>query len=133
MSYPRGEREYGRFEDPLTEDIIGACTEVHRHMGPGLPESTYELCRAQELRRRGRRAQQQVAVPVAYKGVWLDGGYRLDMVVENRVLLELKAVERLPIWRLPPSPETTAPPYWRYACTNRGPPEPPAASPTPMR
>ncbi len=91
----QGEREHGRFEDPLTEDIIGACIEVHRHLGPGLLESTYELCLTQELGLRGRRVQPQVPVPVAYKGVWLDCGYRLDLVVENRVLLELKAVERL--------------------------------------
>ena len=85
-------------KDPLSASVIGAAIEVHRHLGPGLLESTYEACLAHELQQRGIEIQRQVTLPVRYKGVSLECGYRIDIMVEDRLLLELKAVERvLPI------------------------------------
>jgi GxxExxY protein len=91
----QGGWEKGRIRDSLTEKLIGGCIEVHRHLGPGLLESAYEECLCHEFRLRGIEFERQKPLPVAYKGTWLDCGYRLDLVVEGRVLLELKAVERL--------------------------------------
>ena len=81
--------------DPLTEKIIGFAIEVHRQLGPGLLESTYEECLCFELEQAAMACRRQVSLPVVYKSVQLDCGYRLDIVVENRVILELKTVERL--------------------------------------
>ena len=81
--------------DPLTERIIGAAIEVHRHLGPGLLESAYAACLCWELRHTGLADAQQVPVPIAYKGVRLDVGYRLDLLVDERVIVELKAVDKL--------------------------------------
>jgi len=84
--------------EALTEQIIGAAIEVHKALGPGLLESVYEECLCHELHLRGIRFQRQVIVPVVYKGVALDCGYRLDLIVEDTVVLELKCVDRvLPI------------------------------------
>jgi len=79
----------------LTESIIGAAIEVHRELGPGLLESTYERCLSRELTLNGVNHECQVVLPVTYKGEKLDCGYRLDVVVENAVVLELKSVEEL--------------------------------------
>jgi GxxExxY protein len=84
----------GRFDDG-SDQIIGACIEVHRHLGPGLLESAYEHCLAYELSLRGFRFERQRPVPVAYKGVRLHCGYRLDIVVEDKFIVEIKAIERL--------------------------------------
>jgi len=81
--------------DPLTERVIGFAIEVHRHLGPGLLESAYEECLCYELSQAGFALTRQVPLPVVYKSVRLDCGYRLDVVVENRVIVELKSVERL--------------------------------------
>lgn len=81
--------------DPLTEKIIGFAIEVHRHLGPGLLESAYEECLCYELQQSGLIYRRQVPLPVVYKAVRLDCGYRIDIVVEQRVILELKTVERL--------------------------------------
>jgi GxxExxY protein len=81
--------------DPLTNAIIGAAIEVHRNLGPGLLESIYEACLAWELRDRGVGVEQQVAVPVVYKGHELRIAYRVDLVVERSVIVEVKAVDRL--------------------------------------
>ena len=81
--------------DPLTEEIIGAAIDVHRVLGPGLLESAYQECLCVELGLRNLRFYSQVALPVKYKGHHIDLGYRIDLVVENRIVLELKAVERL--------------------------------------
>ena len=72
-----------------------ACIRVHRELGPGLLESAYERCLAQELRDLGLQFDQQRALPVAYKGLDLECGYRLDFVIEESMILEVKAVERL--------------------------------------
>jgi GxxExxY protein len=84
-----------RISDSLTERIIGFAIEVHRQLGPGLLESAYEECLCFELGQADLRFARQVSLPVVYKSVRLDCGYRLDVVVEDRVILELKAVERL--------------------------------------
>jgi len=81
--------------DPLTERVIGLAIEVHRHLGPGLLESAYEECLCYELNEKGIGFERQVALPVVYKEVKLDCGYRMDVVVENKVVIELKTVERL--------------------------------------
>ena len=79
----------------LTESIIGAAISVHRELGPGLLESTYEACLAYELIERRLIVERQKALPVKYRGVNLDCGYRIDLLVENRVIVELKTVERI--------------------------------------
>ena len=79
----------------LTGAIIGAAMEVHNILGPGLLESTYEECLAREFELRGIHYDRQKAVPVVYKDVKLDCGYRIDLVVEGHVVVELKAVENL--------------------------------------
>jgi GxxExxY protein len=75
--------------------IIGACIEIHRELGPGLLESAYEECLAYELSKAGLRCERQKPLPVRYKEVQLDCGYRLDFVVEDALLVELKAVTEL--------------------------------------
>lgn len=79
----------------ITDKIIGAAIEVHRVLGPGLLESAYEECLCHELELRGLAFQRQVQLPVRYKEVLLNCGYRLDLVVAEAVVVELKAVERL--------------------------------------
>ena len=81
--------------EELTEKIIGAAIEVHRVLGPGLLESAYEECLCHELRLRGLKFQRQVALPVNYKAINLDCGYRVDILVEGAVVLELKCVEHI--------------------------------------
>jgi len=79
----------------ITEKVIGCAVEVHRALGPGLLESAYEECLCYELSQTGLKFQRQVELPIAYKGVNLDCGYRMDVVVEDSVIIEVKAVERL--------------------------------------
>jgi len=79
----------------LTERIIGAAIEVHRVIGPGLLESAYELCLAHELSLANISFERQVPLPLTYKSLQLDCGYRLDFLVEKTVFLELKAIESL--------------------------------------
>lgn len=81
--------------DHLSNSIIGAAIEVHRALGPGLLESAYEECLAYELRLRDIAFERQIPLPVVYKGIKLDCGYRLDLLVEGLVIVELKTVERL--------------------------------------
>jgi len=78
----------------LTEQIIGAAIEVHRHLGPGLLESAYETCLAYELEQRGLTAERQKALPLIYKEIRLDQGYRIDLLVAQKVVVELKVVEQ---------------------------------------
>ena len=82
-------------ENHVTEAVIGSAIEVHRALGPGLLESAYEACLAYELGRRGLRVERQKPVPLTYGSVRLDCGYRADLVVEDRVMVELKSVDRL--------------------------------------
>ena len=81
--------------DLLTEKIIGCAIEVHKGIGPGLLESAYEECLCYELAQNGLAFRRQVPLPVVYKGVNLDCGYRLDIIVEDLVILEIKAEDRL--------------------------------------
>jgi GxxExxY protein len=78
-----------------TQQIIGAAIEVHKGLGPGLLESAYEECLCHELRLRGLSFKRQVPLPIEYKGVKLDCGYLLDLVVQDSVLIELKSVEKV--------------------------------------
>jgi GxxExxY protein len=79
----------------ITEQIIGACIEIHRQLGPGLLESVYEECLCHELSVRGIRFERQKPLPIRYKTVLLECGYRLDLVVEGMIIVELKTVEQL--------------------------------------
>jgi GxxExxY protein len=94
LNIHRGDAEARRF-DELTDQVIGACIEVHRALGPGLLESAYEECLCHELSLRKLAFERQVPLPVNYKAVKLDCGYRLDIVVEGKLVLELKTVETL--------------------------------------
>lgn len=79
----------------VTGKIIGCAIEVHRHLGPGLLESTYEACLLHELVNAGLSVQKQVNMPLVYKSINLEHGYRLDLIVENTVVVEVKMVEAI--------------------------------------
>ena len=81
--------------DRISGTVIGCAIEVHRVLGPGLLESAYEICLAQELGLRGHEVERQRQMPVVYRGIQIDSGYRLDLVVDELVIVELKAVESL--------------------------------------
>lgn len=81
--------------EAVTDPIIGAAIGVHRALGPGLLESAYEACLVFELMDRGLEVRRQIPMPVVYRGVDIDCGYRVDLMVEGSVVVELKAVERL--------------------------------------
>jgi len=84
-------------EEPnkITEAIIGAAIEVHRALGPGLLESAYQACLAYLLTEYGHKVEQQKSLPIYFKGVHLDAGYRLDLLVDDAVIVEIKAVDQL--------------------------------------
>ena len=82
-------------DEGLTETVIGASIEIHKELGPGLLESTYETCLVFELENRGISFKRQLELPINYKGLNLDAGYRIDILVEDRLILELKAVEKI--------------------------------------
>ena len=82
-------------QDPFTGKVIGYAIEVHRELGPGLLESTYQQCLAHELHRNGFGFKLEHPLPVEYKGIRLDCGYRIDVLVENRLIIELKAVDEI--------------------------------------
>ncbi len=79
----------------LTESVIACAMEVHRSLGPGLLELAYEQCLCHEMKIRGLPFERQVALPVKYKGVSLDCGYRIDILVDKRVILEIKTVDSI--------------------------------------
>ena len=81
--------------DKLSNRVIGCAIEVHRNIGPGLLESTYEQCLAHEFKMEGMPFKLQHPLPVAYKGLKLDCGYRIDLLVDNSLIVELKSVESL--------------------------------------
>ena len=85
----------GRETDPLTGNIIGAAIDVHRALGPGLLESAYEACLLYELRLRRLKVEAQKPLPIFYKDVMLDCGYRLDLIVEDQVIIEIKSVNAI--------------------------------------
>ena len=79
----------------ITGEIIGCCIEIHKELGPGLLESAYEECLAYELSNAGLYFERQKALPVRYKEIQIEYGYRMDFIVENHVVVELKSVEVL--------------------------------------
>ncbi len=81
-------------ENEVAKIVVDAAIAVHRALGPGLLESVYEAVLAAELRDRGLRVERQPAVPIEYRGIRFDEGFRADLIVEGKVLLELKSVER---------------------------------------
>ncbi len=82
-------------ENRLTSQIIGAAIEVHKQLGPGLLESSYETCLAYELEALGLQIERQKALPIVYKEIHLDHGYRIDLLVNQLVIVELKVVEAI--------------------------------------
>ena len=83
------------YENQLSEKIIGAAINVHRHFGPGLLESAYQECLYFELKQLGLKVQKEKPMPIIYKDVHLDHGYRIDLLVENKIVIEIKTVEFL--------------------------------------
>jgi GxxExxY protein len=79
----------------ISYDVIGAAFRVHSELGPGLLESTYEACLAYELGKLGLAFERQKSLPVTYQDVQLDAGYRIDLLVEDRIILEIKSVEAI--------------------------------------
>ena len=79
----------------LTETVIGFAIDVHRHLGPSLLESVYEECLCHDLSEQQIEFRQQVALPIVYKGVKLDCGYRMDLLIDGQLVLELKSVDRI--------------------------------------
>jgi GxxExxY protein len=82
-------------ENQISSKVIGACIEVHKQLGPGLLESTYETCLDYELSKLGFDVNRQIALPVVYKNVKLDAGYRIDLLIDNKIILEIKSVDAL--------------------------------------
>jgi len=82
-------------EDPLTRKIIGLAIEVHKHLGPGLLESAYRDCLCYELQTNNLHFEKEKILPLHYKGIDIVNGYRLDIIVENQIILELKTVEKI--------------------------------------
>ncbi len=89
------ESEHNEERDSLSHKVIGLAIEVHRGLGPGLLESAYEECLCYELKINDISFRRQVPLPVVYKSVKLDCGYRMDIVVDDKLIVELKAVEKL--------------------------------------
>src|SRR3954466_11218102 len=83
------------YDSDLSERVIGSAIEVHRHLGPGLLESAYEECLCFELKQFGIEYRRQVPLPVVYKDVRLDCGYRIDIVVRQQLIVEIKAIDRI--------------------------------------
>jgi GxxExxY protein len=81
--------------DNLSNKIIGCVIEVHKYLGPGLMESAYERCLSYEINAAGLKHEVQKQIPIEYKGIKLDVGYRIDLIVENSVIIELKSVEQI--------------------------------------
>lgn len=81
--------------DAISEKIIGAAIRVHRELGPGLLESAYEACLFFELNSQGLKVERQKSLPVVYRDVHLDCGYRIDLLIEGKIIIELKAVEQV--------------------------------------
>jgi GxxExxY protein len=79
----------------LTQKIIGCAIEVHKNLGPGMLESTYEECLKFELEKIGMKVEQQKELPLIYKGLRIEKAYKLDLLVENKVIVELKSVEKI--------------------------------------
>jgi GxxExxY protein len=93
---PRGSpKEPSEAVDRIATEIVDAAYRVHSELGPGLLESAYEMCVEHELKKRGLEVQRQVSLPVVYDSIEVDSGYRLDLVVDDAVIVELKSVDAL--------------------------------------
>ncbi|MEM9390699.1 MAG: GxxExxY protein [Bacteroidota bacterium] len=87
-------------EEVISRDIVNCCVKIHRSLGPGLLERVYEVCLAHELTKLGFQIKRQVNIPIAYDGIIFNEGLRLDLLVENLIIIELKAVEQVnPVWQ----------------------------------
>jgi GxxExxY protein len=95
MTHHKGTKDTKVLADRVSYDIVGAAIEVHKHLGPGLLESAYESCLCGELERRGIPYKRQVPLPVEYYGMTVDCGYRLDLIVDGLVVLEIKSVSKV--------------------------------------
>ena len=95
MFHHKGTKDTKVLADRLSFDIVGAAIEVHRELGPGLLESAYETCLCRELRFKGIPFQRQVLLPLRYRGLDLDCGYRLDLLIAGLVVVEVKAISRI--------------------------------------
>ena len=91
----RGTEKTVYYHKELTEKLIACAIEVHRHLGPGLLESAYDECFCYELGKNGVPIERQKALPLVYKEIKLDCGYRMDVVADNKVVVELKCVEKI--------------------------------------
>ena len=111
----KAESEESARRDPLTHAIIGGAIEVHKALGPGLLESAYEECLAVELADRGLHVRRQVDVPLVFKGRRMPIAFRMDMLVNDEVILELKAIEAVL-----PAHEVTLMTYMRLAGKKKG-------------
>jgi len=88
------------FEEEIGSAIVNASYNIHRELGPGLLEKVYEVCLEYELKKSGYRVERQISIPINYKGIVFDEGLRLDILVENKVVVEIKAVDMLnPVWK----------------------------------
>jgi GxxExxY protein len=81
--------------DKLAKEVVDAAFQVHKNLGPGLLENAYETCLLYEITQKGLRVERQVEVPLVYKGVQMNAGFRLDLLVENKIIVEIKAIEHL--------------------------------------
>ena len=82
-------------ENPISREIVDAAYKIHTSLGPGLLESVYEVLLCHELKKRGLKVERQVSVPIIYDGICFEEGYRLDLLVENKVIVEVKSIEEL--------------------------------------
>ena len=82
-------------ENSIGKEIVDAAIAVHRELGPGLLETVYEIVLSDELKKRGFHPERQVPIPIIYRGVRFDEGFRADIVIENKVIIELKSIERI--------------------------------------
>lgn len=92
---PDGFEPLPRHTEEIASGVLGAAFAVHKTLGPGLLESVYEVCLAHELEQRGHRVLRQVALPVTYEAIKLEAGYRIDLMVDGVVIVEVKAAEAL--------------------------------------
>lgn len=94
---------YGKptdFEEGIGKAVIHAAFMIHKELGPGLLERVYEVCMEHELKKAGFDVQRQMAIPICYDGIWFDEGLRLDLLINKRVIVEIKAVEAVnPVWQ----------------------------------
>jgi len=82
-------------ENPISKEIVDSAYKIHTTLGPGLLESVYEVVLAHELQRRGLRVERQLPIPIEYEGIRFEEGYRLDLLVEDKVIVEIKSIEKI--------------------------------------